>query len=140
MRRRPVRASIRLVALVLITWTGLSAATPYHAVPSVTASASAAQAGQLTPIDVPAGAVVPLGELRQPSGKIITLWALEADLDPAMIVPGSFTMEWPKGSGQMAEFPEIDRAAWFDLETAARKLVAGQVPFLDRLVEALADG
>jgi predicted NUDIX family NTP pyrophosphohydrolase len=79
--------------------------------------------------------LVPLGELRQPSGKRLTVWAGEADIDPANIVAGVFSMEWPPRSGRMAEFPEIDRVGWFDLETAKERLVRGQRPFLERLVQ-----
>lgn len=79
--------------------------------------------------------LVPLGELRQPSGKVLTIWAGEADLDPAAVVPGLFTMEWPPRSGKQAEFPEIDRVEWFDVTTASAKLVRGQRPFLERLAQ-----
>lgn len=85
------------------------------------------------PPPVPQDQLVPLGELRQPSGKRLTVWTAEADLDPASIEPGVFTMEWPPRSGRQAEFPEIDRVEWFDLDTAADKLVRGQRPFLLRL-------
>ena len=87
------------------------------------------------PVPVPAEQLVALGELRQPSGKRLTIWAGEAELDPAIVVPGLFSMEWPPRSGRMAEFPEIDRAEWFDLDTAHVKLVRGQRPFLERLVQ-----
>jgi len=81
-----------------------------------------------------------LGELRQRSGKLIRAWALEgAGLDPASFVSNTFTLEWPRGSGREREFPEIDRAAWFELTTARRKLVSGQVPFLDALERVLAE-
>ena len=84
-----------------------------------------------------AAALQPLGELRQPSGKRLTVWAAEGDLDPADVVPGTFTMEWPPRSGATAEFPEIDRAAWWSIDDAWVKLVKGQRPFLDRLVSLL---
>jgi predicted NUDIX family NTP pyrophosphohydrolase len=87
------------------------------------------------PVPVPAEQLVALGELTQPSGKRLTIWAGEAELDPAIVVPGLFSMEWPPRSGRMAEFPEIDRAEWFDLDTAHEKLVRGQRPFLERLVQ-----
>jgi len=87
------------------------------------------------PVPVPAEQLVALGELRQPSGKRLTIWAGEAELDPATVVPGLFSMEWPPRSGRMAEFPEIDRAEWFDLDTAHEKLVRGRRPFLERLVQ-----
>lgn len=89
------------------------------------------------PLPVPAEALQPLGELRQPSGKRLTVWAAQADLDPAAVVPGTFTMEWPPRSGKTAEFPEIDRVAWWPLEVARDKLVKGQRPFLDRMLEVV---
>jgi predicted NUDIX family NTP pyrophosphohydrolase len=81
--------------------------------------------------------LVPLGDVRQPSGKVVTVWAGEGDLDPAAVVPGMFTMRWPPGSGRTAEFPEIDRAAWWSLAAARERLVRGQRPFLDRLAAVL---
>jgi len=86
------------------------------------------------PLPVDLADLQPLGELRQPSGKRLTVWAAEADLDPAAVVPGTFTMEWPPRSGRSAEFPEIDRAAWWPVEAARTKLVKGQRAFLDRLL------
>jgi len=86
----------------------------------------------------PAGPWLPLGEARQPGGKIVTVWALEADLDTTLVEPGTFTMEWPRGSGRVQEFPEVDRAEWMKVEEAKEKLVTGQRVFLDRLVELLA--
>jgi predicted NUDIX family NTP pyrophosphohydrolase len=89
-------------------------------------------------VPVPAGELLELGDIKQSGGKVVTVWALEGDLDPAVVVPGTFEMEWPRGSGRIQEFPEIDRAAWFELDQAREKLVAGQRPFLDRLAELLA--
>ena len=86
---------------------------------------------------VPDGEPAPLGSVRQSGGKVVTLWALEGDLDAEALVCNTFELEWPPGSGLMQEFPELDRFAWLDLLTAARLLVAGQVAFLDRLVEHL---
>lgn len=88
-------------------------------------------------LPVPDGELVELGEVKQSGGKVVTAWALAGDLDPALVVPGTFEMEWPRGSGKVTEFPEIDRADWFDLATAAEKIVAGQRPLLDRLAELL---
>jgi len=88
----------------------------------------------------PDGAWVDLGEARQPSGKRVTVWALEGDIDPASAVPGTFTMEWPRRSGTLREFPEMDRFAWCAPEVAAERLVKGQRVFLDRLREHLAGG
>ncbi len=85
----------------------------------------------------PDGAPVELGEVRQASGKLVTAWALAADIDVSRIESNTFEMEWPKGSGRMREFPEIDRAEWFDLDTARRKLVRAQAAFIDRLDERL---
>lgn len=83
----------------------------------------------------PDGELLPLDSVRQSGGKLVTVWALAGDLDPERVTPGTFTMEWPKGSGRIQEFPELDRAAWFDLDTARRKIVAAQEPFLDGLEE-----
>ncbi len=88
---------------------------------------------------VPAQTFVPLGSIRQPGGKTVTAWAAEGDVDVAAAVSNTFTLEWPKGSGRLQEFPEVDRVAWFDLPTARGKLLKGQLPLLDRLVEAVAD-
>ncbi len=88
-------------------------------------------------LPVPPGALVELGEIRQRSGKVVSVWALEADLDPAAVTPGTFEMEWPKGSGVIREFPEIDRVGWFTFAEAKEKLVAGQRPFLERLAVSL---
>jgi predicted NUDIX family NTP pyrophosphohydrolase len=88
--------------------------------------------------DPPAGrSPVLLGELRQPSGKRVTAWALEGDLDAGTVRSNTFTIEWPPRSGRRQEFPEVDRAGWFDLDTARRKLVPGQVGFIDRLREVV---
>ncbi|WP_438295177.1 NUDIX domain-containing protein [Streptomyces sp. HUAS TT7] len=82
----------------------------------------------------PEGPLVPLGEIVQRGGKTVTVWAVEADLDPADAVPGTFTMEWPRGSGTVREFPEMDRFAWLSPDAAAALLVQGQQAFLERLV------
>jgi predicted NUDIX family NTP pyrophosphohydrolase len=74
-----------------------------------------------------------LGELRQPGGKRVRAWAMEGDLDVGRVRSNTFTMEWPRGSGRMREFPEVDRAGWFGLEEARRKILPGQLGFLDRL-------
>ncbi|MEU9759238.1 NUDIX domain-containing protein [Streptomyces sp. NPDC047985] len=89
---------------------------------------------------VPDGVWVTLGEARQSGGKTVTVWAVEADVDPATAVPGTFTMEWPRGSGVLREFPEVDRFAWCAPGEAKRRLVAGQRVFLDRLREHLRGG
>ncbi|MGV9565878.1 NUDIX domain-containing protein [Streptomyces sp. NPDC003480] len=83
----------------------------------------------------PDGRAVPLGEVRQRGGKVVTAWAVEADLDPATVVPGTFTMEWPPRSGRLEEFPELDRVGWFGLDRAREVIVTAQTAFLDRLME-----
>jgi predicted NUDIX family NTP pyrophosphohydrolase len=83
----------------------------------------------------PDGPVLELGEIRQRNGKRVTAWALEGNLDTGAITSNTFTIEWPPRSGRMQEFPEVDRAAWFGVEAARDKLLAAQVPLLDRLVE-----
>lgn len=89
--------------------------------------------------DPPSGRILALGEVRQPSGKRIVAWGIDSDFDAASVRSNTFTLEWPRGSGQVNEFPEIDRAEWFDTRTARRKLVKGQVPFID-LLERLVSG
>lgn len=74
-----------------------------------------------------------LGEIGQPGGKRVEVWAVEGDLDVDIVRSNTFEMEWPPGSGRTSEFPEVDRAAWFDLAAARSKLLAGQRGFLDRL-------
>src|SRR5215217_6907919 len=74
-----------------------------------------------------------LASLKQPSGKVISAWAVEGEINAATIRSNTFSLEWPPKSGQSQEFPEVDRAAWFDLPGAQRKLLRGQRPFLDQL-------
>ena len=83
--------------------------------------------------DPPRGRTLELGEIRQSSGKRVVAWAIEGDFDPARVHSNTFTLEWPRGSGRLREFPEIDRAEWFDTGTARRKLVKGQVPLIEVL-------
>ena len=85
----------------------------------------------------PEGQFIPLGQIRQPSGKLVTAWAFEGDCDPATIKSNLFSMEWPGGSGRVQEFPEIDRGEWFTFAVARRKILKGQVSFLERLAEHL---
>jgi predicted NUDIX family NTP pyrophosphohydrolase len=89
-------------------------------------------------LPVPAGEPLPLGSVKQSGGKVVTVWALPGDLDPDTVRPGVFAMEWPPRSGRTQEFAEVDRVGWFDLVLAREKLLRGQLPFLDRLVSALA--
>jgi predicted NUDIX family NTP pyrophosphohydrolase len=81
----------------------------------------------------PSGDFVPLGEIRQPGGKVVSAWAVEGDFDTKLLRSNTFSMPWPPGSGKMREFPEIDRAEWFTLEVARRKILKGQAEFLERL-------
>jgi predicted NUDIX family NTP pyrophosphohydrolase len=85
----------------------------------------------------PRGDPLDLGELRQSSGKRIRAWAIGSDFDASQITSNTFAIEWPRGSGRQSEFPEIDRAEWFDADSARRKLVHGQVPFIDALERLL---
>jgi predicted NUDIX family NTP pyrophosphohydrolase len=87
--------------------------------------------------DVP---LIHLGDIRQKSGKLVIGWAAEGDLDPATAYSNTYEMEWPPGTGRIQAFPEIDRVEWFALDEARRRLKAAQVPFIDRLVEALSAG
>ena len=81
----------------------------------------------------PRGEPTPLGDVRQAGGKTVHAWALPGDLDVAAVTSNTFEIEWPPRSGKMQAFPEIDRAAWFDLDTARRKLLPAQRAFVDRL-------
>jgi predicted NUDIX family NTP pyrophosphohydrolase len=83
----------------------------------------------------PTAAALPLGEVRQRNGKLVTAWAVEADFDADTIVSNTFEIEWPPRSGRRQEFPEIDRAAWFDVATARTKMIVGQDALIDRLAE-----
>jgi predicted NUDIX family NTP pyrophosphohydrolase len=85
----------------------------------------------------PREALLELGSVRQGSGKLVHAWATENDFDPARLRANSFSMEWPPRSGAEREFPEVDRAEWFDLAEARRRILAAQADLLDRLVEAL---
>ncbi|MEV8226943.1 NUDIX domain-containing protein [Streptomyces sp. NPDC079167] len=91
-------------------------------------------------LPVPDGAWVPLGETRQSGGKTVSVWAVEAWLDPDRAVPGTFTMEWPRGSGELREFPEMDRFAWCTPDDALTRLVAAQRVFVERLRTYVREG
>jgi len=79
----------------------------------------------------------PLTPRRQRGGKMVHAWAVEADCDPAALRSNPFSMEWPPRSGRTRQFPEVDRAAWFGLDEACRRILEGQVPFIHELAEAL---
>jgi predicted NUDIX family NTP pyrophosphohydrolase len=87
---------------------------------------------------VPEGEFIPLSPRRQRSGKVVYAWAFEGDCDPLAIVSNTFVMEWPPRSGRQQAFPEVDRAAWFPLDEARRRLVSGQVGLVEELAELLA--
>ncbi len=74
-----------------------------------------------------------LGSVRQAGGKLVHAWAIPGDLDVARVTSNTFEIEWPPRSGKKQQFPEIDRAAWFDHDTARRKLVPAQKALIDRL-------
>jgi predicted NUDIX family NTP pyrophosphohydrolase len=86
----------------------------------------------------PVGPFLPLTQRKQPSGKLIDIWAVESDWNATELVSNTFSMEWPRGSGKISEFPEVDRAEWFDVAEAARRILPGQRGFLDELAEKLA--
>jgi predicted NUDIX family NTP pyrophosphohydrolase len=78
-----------------------------------------------------------LGSHRQPGGKLVHAWAVALDWDPALLECNTFEMEWPRGSGRLQRFPEVDRAAWFGVEEAARRILPGQRPFIEELKQRL---
>lgn len=88
-------------------------------------------------LPVPDGELLDLGDVTQSNGKVVTAWALEADLDPHDVTPGTFEMEWPPRSGRTATFPELDRVDWLDLTTASAKIVTAQRVLVDRLHDLL---
>jgi len=85
-----------------------------------------------------AGELVPMKPLRQPGGKLVHAFAVTGDCDANKIRSNKFSMEWPPRSGQQREFPEVDRAGWFDLAEARGKILRGQSGFLDELSKMLA--
>ncbi|MBZ8132639.1 NUDIX domain-containing protein [Afifella sp. IM 167] len=87
----------------------------------------------------PEGEALPLGVFRQSSAKLVTAFAVEGDFDLAGFASNAFEMEWPPHSGEMAAFPEADRGGWFTLKEARRKILPGQAPILEMLVERLGD-
>lgn len=83
---------------------------------------------------VATGEFIPLDPLRQPSGKVVYAWAVNSEFEPSSLVSNTFSMEWPPKSGQKKEFPEVDRAQWFGIEGARRKILKGQVALLDQFL------
>jgi len=88
-------------------------------------------------VPVPAGEPIPLGDVRQSGGKVVTAWALEGDLDVSSVSSNLVEMAWPPRSGRTLMVPELDRAAWFAPDEARRLVVTAQAAFVDRLEEAL---
>ena len=76
---------------------------------------------------------IALGSIRQAGGKVVHAWAVQGDFDVERMTSNTFAMEWPPRSGRLQQFPEVDRAAWFDLDDARRKILESQLPLLDRL-------
>ena len=87
----------------------------------------------------PAGPGVELGEIRQKGGKVVEAWGLEGDLDPAAARSNTFPFQWPPRSGRYITIPEVDRVEWFSPDEARRRIKDTQIPFIDRLLDALAD-
>lgn len=87
--------------------------------------------------DAPDGPRIDLPPVRQPGGKVVTAFAVRGDLDVTDSVSNTFELEWPKGSGRIREYPEIDRVAWLSADVARVKLLKGQLPVLDGLLERL---
>jgi predicted NUDIX family NTP pyrophosphohydrolase len=85
------------------------------------------------------GTLIPLGEVKQSGGKLVSAWAFEGDANPTNLAGTTYcTMEWPPRSGRTIEFLEVDRCAWFTIHEARTRILKGQAPFLDTLVELLA--
>lgn len=86
---------------------------------------------------VPDGERLALGDMKRKDGKVITVWAIEGQIDEIHIMSNSFEVEWPPKSGRLQAFPEIDRAVWFPLAAAPAKMHQGQAVFIERLAERL---
>ena len=83
------------------------------------------------------GVLIELGSLKQTSRKIVHAWAVEQDIDVSKIISNTFSLEWPKNSGNIREYPEIDRCQWFGIAEAKSKILKGQAAFIDILIERL---
>jgi len=98
----------------------------------------AEETGHEAPATLPDGSPpIPLGTIVQKGGKVVHAWAIEGELDPATARSNEFEVEWPPRSGRRQRFPEIDRVAWFPPDEARRHLKETQIPFVDRLLEAV---
>ena len=84
--------------------------------------------------------LIELGSIKQKAGKVVEAWAAEAEFDPATLASNTFSMEWPPRSGNEQDFPEVDRAGWFDLDSARKKILPAQAELLDRLLDHLNGG
>ena len=93
-----------------------------------------------TGVEVPPGELIPLGSVRQSNNKTVYAWALEYDFEASRIKSNTFTIEWPPGSGNLREYPEVDQGAWFPLDVAREKIHKGQIPLLERLAKRLRSG
>ncbi len=88
-----------------------------------------------TGLEAVGSSFLPLGDVKYPSnGKVVSAWAVKGDCDPSTLHSNTFSLEWPPKSGRQQEFPEVDRAEWFSVEVAQRKIVKAQVGFLEKLV------
>ena len=88
----------------------------------------------------PAGPFIPLGSIRQKAGKVVHAWAWQGDADASAIVSNTAKIEWPPGSGRWVTYPEVDRCAWCDPDSARRRINAAQAELIDRLEATLAQG
>jgi predicted NUDIX family NTP pyrophosphohydrolase len=85
-------------------------------------------------------ALIDLGSVRQKSGKVVEAWAAEGEFDPALLSSNDFALEWPPRSGEQRQFPEVDRAEWFDPERARLQILPSQAELIDRLLDHLGQG
>ena len=84
-----------------------------------------------------AGVFAELGSIKQPSGKVVHAFTAESDFDVTTVKSNLFNLEWPPRSGRIGRFPEVDRAEWFEIDEARKRILIGQEPFLDRLLTLL---
>jgi predicted NUDIX family NTP pyrophosphohydrolase len=89
---------------------------------------------------VVSGELIELGTYKQPSGKLVSAWAIEGDFDPINLKSNNCSVEWPPRSGQFIDVPEIDRAAWFSIDDALKKITKGQIPIVRALATKLVAG
>lgn len=87
----------------------------------------------------PFGPFLPLGSIRQKAGKLVHAWAWEGDADPERVTSNTTQTEWPRGSGRLLTFPEVDRCGWFDPQVAREKINPAQAELIDRLERTLSE-